>query len=228
MKPNIVCAVIAILAAFAGTPSLRAQIAGSPVYYSMKHDPNNSMHVEYGRGFVDVTGNWLGVRFTRAMNGESEQGLLRVSGMAGVHFGDGHPSAALGASAGLALLRQHIFQMEPALGIGWTGGSDSRIDIPFGVAMGVVGALPPMPITRFASENPQFWIAPRGQLRFAEDAAGSRVLRGGVGAGAGMELRWLSGIGAQIVYETLAIRDPAGPRWRRESSLGISLFYAWL
>lgn len=229
MKGRIVSLMLALGALLAATPSpLRAQIAGSPVFHSMKHDPNNSAHVDYAHGFAGVSGNYVGLRFTRAVNGESEQGPLRISGMAGVRFGDGDGAAALGVSAGLAILRQRIFQMEPALGIGWTGGERSQIDVPVSVAMGIVGSLPPMPVTRFASENPQLWIAPRAQLRFAEDASGSRVLRGGAGAGIGLELRWLSGIGAQFVFESIAMRDPAAPRWRRENAFGFSVFYAWL
>ena len=212
----IVSVTVVVMAMLAGPARpLRAQIAGSPVFHSMKHDPNNSAHIDFGHGFADVSGNYLGLRFTRAVNGESEQGPLRISGMAGVRFDDGEQAAALAVSAGLAVLRQHIFQMEPALGIGWTGGARSQIDVPVSVAMGIVGSLPPMPVTRFASENPQLWIAPRGQFRIAEDASGSRVLRGGIGAGVGLELRWLSGIGAQIVFESIAMRDSASPLWRR-------------
>jgi hypothetical protein len=218
--------VIALLLVFARP--VHAQITGSPVFHSMKHDPNNSAHLDFAHAASDLSGNYVGLRFTRALNGESEQGPLRVSGLAGVHFDDGEQAASLGVSAGIALLRQHLVQMEPALGIGWTGGTGSRIDVPVSVAIGVVGSLPPMPVTRFASENPQLWLAPRAQLRFAKDASASRVARVGVGAGAGIELRWLSGIGAQLVFESIAMRDAVQPRWRRENALGFSLFYAWL
>jgi len=194
----------------------------------MKHDPNNSAHLDFAHAGADLSGNYIGLRFTRGLDGESEQGPLRLTGLAGIRFAEGEQAAALAVSAGIALLRQHIFQMEPALGIGWTGGAGGQINVPVSVAMGVVGSLPPMPVTRFASENPQLWIAPRGQLRFVEDASGSRVVRGGIGAGAGLELRWLSGIGVQLVFESIAMRAALEPRWQRENAFGFSLFYAWL
>jgi hypothetical protein len=221
------CVLVACCITLPATP-LRAQITGVPVFHSMKHDPNNSIHVDWGHATGDLDGDYLGARFTRAVGGATQQAPLRISAMAGGMFTDAQDALALGVSAGLALLPRHLVQMEPSIGIGWNGGDASFVNVPISVAIGLVGSLPPSGVTRFVSENQQLWIAPRAQFRYADDASGDRVVRGGGGAAIGLELRWLRGYGLQIEYETIAMRDATGPRWRRESAFGLSLFFAWL
>jgi hypothetical protein len=38
----------------------------------------------------------------------------------------------------------------------------------------------------------------------------------------------MPGVGVQIVHEWLALRDPVLARWRRETTFGLSFFFAWI
>jgi hypothetical protein len=206
-----------------------AQIAGAPLYQSLKHDPNHSVHIDYGIGGADLSAlSYFGVRYSHTFGGENTQGPLRLSVIAGrVFIEEGDDASAAALTAGLALGAQTFLRFEPTAGVGWTGGDSPRIDVPVGIAIGVTGPLPPSKITRFISENPQLWLAPRAQMRFADDATGSRVMRAGAGAALGLELRWLRGFGVQVVYEHLAMRRAEREGWRHESVLGWSAFFAW-
>jgi hypothetical protein len=210
---------------------LSAQLVSAPVFQSLKHDPRWSMHVDFGNGARANDGlTVLGIRISHALNSEAEQGAVRVSLMGGrVKPEAGSASVALGVSAGLALRPRRLLQFEPQIGAAWiesAGSGGGQLDIPLSFALGVVASLPPLWFTALTSRNPQFWIAPRVQLRAGEALNDETRVRGGVGLAGGMEFRAQNGLGVQLVWERVAIRDLGLPRWRTEGALGLSMFFA--
>lgn len=220
-----------VLALCLGVRPLGAQMASAPVFHSLKHDPRWSMHVDAGNGARDLDdASFLGVRISHAPNSEAEQGVVRISLMGGrFEPAAGEAGIALAATAGFALRPRRLLQFEPQLGVGWTDtpGSGGHLDVPIGVAAGVVASLPDLWFTALLSRNPQFWIAPRFQMRVTT-GTGESGIRGGAAFAGGMELRAQNGLGVQLVWERLAIRDPVRPRWRTEGVFGVSFFFAWI
>ena len=222
-------AIIAIGHAIPG----QAQVAGAPVFHSLKHDPRWSIHADYGNGGRELDGVvFVGVRISNTPGAEADAGVLRVSVLAGRVLREaGDPAYAAGVTVALALAQRRLIQFEPQVGIGWTDGGEngaSRIDIPFGVAIGIPAALPPFGFTGFVSRNPQVWIAPRVHLRATDVAVLGRRVRGGAGGAIGLELRSQPGLGVQLVHEWLVVRDAALPRWRTETTFGLSMFFGWI
>ena len=228
-----VAAFVVACLSFGHASAAHAQVAGVPVFHSLKHDPRWSIHADYGNGGRDLDGlAFAGVRISNTPGAESAAGVLRISVLAGRVLRDAGETTNAGAlTVALALAQRRLIQFEPQAGIGWTDGGEggvSRIDIPLGVAIGIPAALPPFGFTGYVSRNPQVWIAPRAQLRATDVPVLGRRVRGGLGGSIGLELRSQPGLGVQIVHEWLVIRDAALPRWRTETAFGLSMFFAWI
>jgi hypothetical protein len=231
VSADSVAGALAFLLVLAVPGALAAQLASAPVFQSLKHDPTWSIHLDYGNGARAVDGlSLLGARISYTPNSEAEQGMLRLSLMGGLLSPEqGDASLALGASAGLALRPRRLMQFEPQLGLGWTDAAGSaQFDVPLSFAVGINASLPPLWFTALISRNPQFWLAPRVQLRTTDIGDEGTQLRAGFGLAYGMEFRAQNGLGVQFVWERMAMRDAFRPRWKTEGALGLSFFFAWI
>lgn len=222
-RPRLCLAIAAVLLA-TSAEGASAQFLGQPVSHRPSRDPWPAFYVnvDYSIGHKEISDLQV---LTGRFSVEGDRWRFGLG--AGAVFADSADTEAVfGSSVAYGFLDQNfnVVGLDAQAGVGTArrhigeGGTVSlrQWDFPLGAAVGISGRTP-------FNLTIEPWFGVRGHFRnssFDENSGGGSDWRGGIGTSLGLYVTFGPGVGVQLAFDRLWIRDPSEPRWQDEISWG--------
>lgn len=225
------CLPLAVLLVATTAEAASAQFIGQPILHRPSRDPWPSFYVnlDYGIGRKELSDLQT---LTGRLSVEGDRWRFLIGGGA-VFADDADTEAVFAGSVAYGFLDQNfnVIGLDAQLGAGTArrhvgdGGAVSlrQWDFPLGAAVGISGRTP-------FDVTVEPWLGLRSHLRASsldEDSGGGSEWRGGFGTSMGVYVTLGSGLGVQVAFDRLWIRDPSEPRWQDEIAWGFGAHLAF-